>query len=303
MQQPQQQRLLANYEAYLRLERGHSLNTTAAYMADVLRLCNALADQGIAPLQASLPQLAELLGQMAQMGISPRSVARMVSAIKSFYGWMTLEGYTPNDPSALLEPPAYGMHLPTVLSLDEINAMEALIDLSQPQGQRNLAIIEVLYGCGLRVSEALNLEISRLHLPQGFILVLGKGNKERLVPIAPATARLLQAYLEQTRTAITPVPGHEDIVFLNRRGHSLTRNMVFMIVRNLALRAGIRRPIGPHTLRHSFATHLLEGGANLRAIQMMLGHASIATTEIYLHTQTQALRHQILAHHPRNRQS
>ena len=223
----------------------------------------------------------------------------MISGIRSLFRYLRLEGLVDTDPAAMLESPRLGLHLPEVLTVEEIDAMEAAIDLGSPTGQRNLAIIETMYSCGLRVSELCNLAISRISRPRAMALVEGKGSKQRMVPIAPSAMREIDRWLLQ-RAEIDTKPGEEDILFISARGKRLTRVMVFYIVRQLAELAGIRREISPHTLRHSFATHLLEGGANLRAIQMMLGHESIATTQIYLHTDTTALRREILDHHPRN---
>ena len=235
------------------------------------------------------------------IGIGPRSQARIISGLKSFYTFLMSEGRIDADPTALVEAPSIGLHIPEVLDISEIDAMIAAIDMSSAEGTRNRAIMETLYGCGLRVSELTALEISRTHLDEQYLVVTGKGNKERLVPMSVASIEAIREYMAD-RDSLDIKPGEENYLFLNRRGRHLTRVMIFYIVRRLAELAGVRKTISPHTLRHSFATHLLEGGANLRAIQQMLGHESIATTEIYLHVDTGGLRREIMLHHPRNRQ-
>lgn len=303
---PTPSRLKKEFAAYLTLEKGAGVNTLEAYSDDVDKLMDYLATAGpegtpIAPTDVDTSTLRLFLGELNDLGISPRSRARILSGIRSLFRFMRAEGYIEVDPTAMLEAPSIGKHLPEVLSVDEIDRMIAAIDMSAPEGERNRAIIETLYGCGLRVSELVNLEISRLRLDRGYLGVTGKGSKERLVPLSPVAADTISTYLNNTRADLTVKPGQENYVFLNRRGSHLTRVMIFYIVKSLAERAGITKEISPHTLRHSFATHLLEGGANLRAIQQMLGHESIATTEIYLHLDTTRLRHEILAYHPRNR--
>lgn len=268
-------------------------------MTDVAKFMAWAADDSECPAMGSLERehLHTFLASLYDIGISPRSQARIISGLRSFFKFLRLEGYIDADPTALIDLPRLARHLPEVLTIDEIDAMEAEIDLTKPEGSRNLAIIETLYSCGLRVSELCNLPITRVSLADMAILVDGKGSKQRIVPMSEAAADKINLYLPDRAT---PKPGEEDILFLNRRGKRLTRVMVFYIIRDLAERAGIKRTISPHTLRHSFATHLLEGGANLRAIQMMLGHESIGTTQIYLHTDTSRLRQEILLHHPRN---
>lgn len=295
-------KLMDGYRAYLLMERGLSPNTRMAYTADVEKFAAwAAADPECPPLQRMREEhLQAFAASLHDLGISPRTQARIISGLRSFYRYLLLEQRIEADPTAMLESPRLGQHLPEVLTLDEINAMEAAIDLGKPEGQRNLAIIETLYSCGLRVSELCTLAMSRVWLDDLALLVEGKGSKQRMVPMSAEAAHQIELYLQE-RPA--PKPGEEDILFLNRRGRRLTRVMVFYIVRSLAELAGIRRPISPHTLRHSFATHLIEGGANLRAIQMMLGHESIGTTQIYLHTDTSSLRREILSHHPRARQN
>lgn len=293
-------RLLDSYEAYLMTERGSSANTVDAYMLDIRKLTGYLAESAIALRDTDLDTLRSFVADLHEIGISTRSQARIISGLKSFFRWLKNEGYVDENPSLLLDAPRIGRHLPEVLSVDEIDRMIAAIDLSAAEGQRNRAIIETLYGCGLRVSELVNLDISRLYADEQYLIVTGKRSKERLVPISPSALEEISLYLPQ-RDMLDIKPGEENILFLNRRGHRLTRVMIFYIIRRLAEEAGIKKEISPHTLRHSFATHLLEGGANLRAIQQMLGHESIATTEIYIHIDRSRLRREILDHHPRNR--
>ncbi len=288
------------YEAYLLLERGFAENTRAGYLADLEKLHLWLADEGTDETEACTDDLHRFIGELYDTGISPTSIARILAGIRSFYGYLELENLTPSNPAALLDTPRRQRRLPSVLSLEEIEAMIDACDAASPQGVRNRAIIEMLYGSGLRVSELCNLELERVNLDEGYVLVEGKGSKERLVPVSATATDALRAYMPERRLADTK-PGEEGIVFLNSRGHRLSRVMVFYIVRSLAESAGVNKSVSPHTLRHSFATHLLEGGANLRAIQQMLGHESIATTEIYLHLDTARLREEILTHHPRNR--
>ena len=297
---PQQwKRLVDRYTAFLVLERGLSENTRTAYMADLERLYRYLCDEGTDILDADTETLRGFLRYLHEMGIAPGSQARIVSGIKSFYRFLTIEDLIEDNPTDLLEPPKLGRHLPDVLSVDEINDMISVIDPFHPQATRNRAIMEVLYGSGLRVSELCDLRMDRVFLDEAMLIVRGKGSKERMVPLSPAAVGELTNYLHERATE--PVcRGEEGYVFLNRRGHHLTRNMIYHIVRALAEEAGISKNISPHTLRHSFATHLLEGGANLRAIQQMLGHESIGTTEIYLHLDNTHLRQEILTHHPRN---
>lgn len=292
--------VLASYDAYIMLERGLSENTRSSYRDDIDKLVKYLAEEGKLLSGVTLDDLQAFIADLHDLGIAPTSQARIISGIKSFFRYLKLEGYIDENPALLLESPRLGRHLPEVLTVDEIDAMESCIDLGSPEGQRNLAIMETLYGCGLRVSELVNLDLSHLFLDEGYIVVRGKGSKERMVPISDVAMHHIRLYLEQ-RADMDIKPGEENIVFLNRRGRRLTRVMIFYIVKRLCELAGIRKEISPHTLRHSFATHLLEGGANLRAIQQMLGHESIATTEIYLHLDRSMLRDEILAHHPRNR--
>ena len=287
------------YDSYMLLERNFSGHTREAYLADIDRLAAYLKDLNLEPQQATLDNLRAFVILLHELGISPVSQARIVSGIRAFYRFLVLEGVVGANIGELLEMPVTGRHLPEVLTLEEVNALAEAADSSTDIGRRNRAIIEVLYGSGLRVSELCALEMNRIRLDDGVLTVLGKGSKERMVPMSPEAIERIRLYLENTE--ISPARGHEGFVFHNYRGERISRISVFKIVKQLAELAGIRKIISPHTLRHSFATHLLEGGANLRAIQMMLGHESIATTEIYLHLDTTRLRDEILTHHPRNR--
>lgn len=298
-------RLRRSFLGNLTLQRGLSENTREAYGMDIDKLFDWLSAgrvDGSLPLRrVTYETLQEFMAQVHDLGIAVRSQARLVSGIKQFFHYLRVEGYLESDPSELLEVPRIGRHLPEVLSVEEIDSIIGAIDLSTPEGIRNRAIIETLYGCGLRVSELVNLEISKVYLQEQYILVDGKGNKQRIVPMSEVAVERILEYMREARSKIEVKPGEENILFLNRRGSRLTRQMIFTIIRRLALQADIRKTISPHTLRHSFATHLLEGGANLRAIQQMLGHESISTTEIYLHLNPTLLRSQILLHHPRNK--
>lgn len=290
--------LRARYVAYLLLERGLSDNTREAYLRDIDRLQTWLAEGGIDYDRVTTDQLSDFVASLCDLGISSRSVARIISGIKSFYRFLHLEAGVEGDAAARLHTPAIAKRLPKVLSVEEIDAMEAAIEPG-PTALRNRAIIEMMYGCGLRVSELVGLEFSRLDVKARVALITGKGGKERLVPMSEPAVDALRDYMDE-RATVPVKAGEENIVFLNVRGRRLTRQMIFIMLRDLAGRAGIEKVISPHTLRHSFATHLLEGGANLRAIQQMLGHESIATTELYLHLDSRALRDEILSHHPRN---
>ncbi len=287
------------YEAYLMLEKGLSDNTMTAYRADIGKLLRFLADKGMTLRDTGADTLHEFLAALHDIGIAPPTQARILSGLKSFFRFLKIEGYIADNPTLLLDAPHTARRLPDVLTVDEIDRMIGCIDLSAPEGQRNKAIIETIYGCGLRVSELVNLSLSDLYLDEQYVIVEGKGSKQRMVPISETAITEIRRYMPQ-RAALDIKPGEEGIVFLNRRGHRLTRVMVFYIIKRLCGLAGIKKSISPHTLRHSFATHLLEGGANLRAIQQMLGHESIATTEIYLHLDRSTLRREILLHHPRN---
>ena len=288
------------FVGYLTLTKGMSENTAQAYSDDVDKLTRYLADAGVGAEQASTDDLERFVCTLQDVGIQPRSQARIISGVKSFYKFLRLEGFTETDPTELLLTPKIGRHLPEVLTIAEIDAMIDAIDMSKAEGQRNRAIIETLYGCGLRVSELTGLQLSQLYMDERYVIVQGKGSKQRLVPISPVAIDQIKLYLEQTRSHQVAQRGYDDILFLNRRGAMLTRQMIFHIVKQLCELAGVRKTVSPHTLRHSFATDLLEGGANLRAIQQMLGHESITTTEIYVHIDRSRLRDEILTHHPRN---
>jgi integrase/recombinase XerD len=278
-----------------------SANTRSAYTTDVQKLCVAQDITTESQLAAVTPEtLQTFMADMHDLGISPRSQARIVSGLKSFFHYLRMERIVETDPTLLLESPRVGRHLPEVLSVEEIDAMIAAIDLSTPEGKRNRAIVETMYGCGLRVSELCNLEINNVNLDNRFIIVTGKGSKQRMVPMSEISVDLITDYIANERADVPVKSGEEGILFLNRRGRRLSRVMIFYIIRDLAALAGVKKEVSPHTLRHSFATHLLEGGANLRAIQQMLGHESISTTEIYLHMDNTRLREEIMLHHPRN---
>ena len=292
--------ILRRYVQYLRLERSYTPNTLDAYLKDLQKLLNYYSDEGIDFRQVTLKQLDGFAKALQELGVGPRSVARILSGVRSFYRFLTIEKEVETDPTELLESPKLGKHLPEVLSLPEIDAIEAAIDLSKPEGVRDLAIVEVLFSCGLRIIELCSLKLSELYLEEGYIRVHGKGRKERLVPIGDsAIDRLRQWFV--VRQGCKVKPGEEDFVFVSlRRGKRLSRISLFVYIKEYAAKAGIRKNISPHTFRHSFATQLLEGGANLRAIQAMLGHEDIGTTEIYMHVDKTHLRREILEHHPRN---
>ena len=295
-------KILKKYKQYLQLEKSLSPNTVHAYLADVNKLFQFLAEEKIHPYDATLENLETFSASLRNVGIQARSQARILSGIRSFYHYLIMEDYLEADPSELLESPQIGLHLPEVLTIEEIDTLIGSIDLSSNEGQRNRTILETLYSCGLRVSELCQLKISDLYLDEGFIKVEGKGSKQRLVPISPRAIQELRLYFID-RNLTTIKPGFEDFVFISKRGKNISRIMVFHIIKELADTIGLQKNISPHTFRHSFATHLLEGGANLRAIQCMLGHESIGTTEIYTHMDTHRLRSEIIEHHPRNRTS
>lgn len=295
--------LMTRFGSYLMLERGLSSNTVAAYNDDVRKLLDFLDVEGLSPCDVDEGDLHCFMGGLHDIGISPKSQARILSGIKTFYRYLKIEGYIDNNPTLLIDSPRLGRRLPVVLTVDEIDAMISAIDMNEPEGQRNRAIMETLYGCGLRVSELIDLRISQVYANEEYIIVEGKGSKQRLVPISRVALDEIQKYLNKYRCRLKVKSGCNDILFLNRRGGKLSRVMVFYIIKKLCESAGIHKNISPHTLRHSFATHLLEGGANLRAIQQMLGHESITTTEIYVHIDRSRLRQEILSHHPRNRRS
>lgn len=292
--------IINKYKTYLRLEKGLSLNTIEAYLDDLNKLFRFIANESLSFRQIRYADLQQFIAQLSDIGISARSLARIISGIKSFYRFLVLEDYMRIDPTELLESPKIGMKLPEVLTLDEINSILSTIDLSSPTGQRNRAMLEMLYSCGLRVSELIHLKYSDVYFDEEFIKVEGKGNKQRLVPVSQTALNEIKKYLYD-RNEIDVKKGSEDILFLNQRGTGLSRVMVFYVIKSQAELAGIRKTISPHTFRHSFATHLLEGGANLRAIQLMLGHEKITTTELYTHIDREFLRKEIINHHPRNK--
>ena len=291
--------LIRKYQRYLKLEKGYSPNTLDAYIRDVDKLLKFLSDEEKTPQEAKLEDIENFAATVCDLGIGARSLARILSGVRQFYRFLVLDGYMEADPTELLESPKQPQHLPEVLSTAEVDMLERAIDLSKWEGHRNRAIIEVLFSCGLRVSELTHLKLSNLYREEQFVRVMGKGSKERLVPISPKALQELD-YWFADRNQMKIKEGEEDYVFLNRRGAHLTRTMILIMIKNYARDAGIKKTISPHTLRHSFATVLLEGGANLRSIQAMLGHESIGTTEIYTHIDTTTLREEILNHHPRN---
>ena len=291
--------IIRKYQQYLKLEKSLSKNTLDAYMTDLDKLLNFLQSENIEISDVCLDDLERFSAGLHDIGIHPRSQARIISGIKSFFHFLIMADYLEADPSELLEGPKIGLKLPEVLTVEEIDSIIAAIDLSKNEGQRNRAILETLYSCGLRVSELTNLKLSDLYFDEGFIKVEGKGSKQRLVPISPRAIKEIKLYFtDRNRGKIKKE--YEDYVFLARWGKNISRIMVFHLIKELAQTAGITKNISPHTFRHSFATHLLEGGANLRAIQCMLGHESIATTEIYTHIDQNMLRSEIIEHHPRN---
>ncbi len=292
--------VLEEYHLYLKLEKSLSENTVKAYERDLLKLIDYMNDAHIKPEEAKMEHLRDFLIEISEIGIHPRSQARILSGIKSFYHFLLYKDIIRDDPTQLLESPKIGLHLPEVLSLEEIDKIIGAIDLSKAEGQRNKAIIEVLYGSGLRVSELVNLRLSNLYINDGYMLVEGKGSKQRLVPLSPQSVKQIELW-KTDRNLLNIQKNNEDFLFLNRRGKKLTRAMIFYIVKDLTEKAGIQKNISPHTFRHSFATHLLENGANLRAIQQLLGHESITTTELYTHIDVNYLRKTILEFHPMNK--
>lgn len=288
------------FRSYLQLEKSLADHTVEAYLHDLEKLTQYLQERNtlLTPSALVLTDLQGFVHWIAGLGMTPASQARIISGIKSFYRYCLLEKISDTDPSTLLEAPKLKRALPDVLSFDEIEQIIAQIDLSKPEGGRNKAILETLYSCGLRVSELVNLRISQLYLDVGFIRVIGKGDKERLVPIGQSAAKYINLYRQTQRQHLQVAPGHEDILFLNRHGRKLSRVMIFLIIRELVQQAGIKKNVSPHTFRHSFATHLVEGGADLRAVQEMLGHESITTTEIYTHLDREFLRKTLENYHP-----
>ena len=292
--------IVRKYRNYLLLEKSLSPNTIDAYMTDLAKLSGFLQNENLKVEDVTLDNLQQFVAQLYDIGINARSVARIISGIKSFYDFLVLDGYMQNDPTELLDSPKIGLKLPTVLALDEIEKLMSVIDLSTKEGQRNRAILETLYSCGLRISELTTLKFSDLFFDEGFIKVQGKGSKQRLVPISHTAINEIEKYLIY-RKEINVKKGSEDALFLSNRGTAISRIMIFHFIKEYAIQAGIKKTISPHTFRHSFATHLLEGGANIRAIQLMLGHEKITTTEIYTHMDREYLRQEIIEHHPRNR--
>jgi integrase/recombinase XerD len=293
---------ITGFKTFLKLERSLAENTIEAYLRDIRKFLGFLELSGDIPEPAAVSE-AHVTGFIAfvnELGLSARSQARIISGIKAFFKYLLLEDMIHADPSALIESPKTGRKLPEVLSVEEIDRILGVIDLSKPEGQRNKAIIETLYSCGLRVSELIGLKISNLYFNEGFIRVIGKGDKERLVPIGRQAVREISLYLPDRNHINGITREHEDILFLNRRGKKLTRVMIFTLVKNFARMAGLKKNVGPHTFRHSFATHLIDGGADLRAVQEMLGHESILTTEIYTHLDREYLREAIIQYHPRS---
>lgn len=295
------QSYIKGFKAYLQIERSLSQNTIDAYIKDVEKLVQFIEfkNLNISLLKVEKKHLVEFINWINELVLSPTSQARIISGIKAFYKYLLMEDLITQNPTELIESPKLGRKLPDFLSLDEINKIIDAIDRSTPEGERNKAMLETLYSCGLRVSELINLKISNILFEQGFVRVVGKGDKERIVPIGSVALKYVKNYLDHVRVHQKIQKGHEDFVFLNRRGKQLTRVMVFTIIKDLAQKAGISKNISPHTFRHSFATHLIEGGADLRAVQEMLGHQSITTTEIYTHLDSQYLKDTILMYHPR----
>ena len=293
---------ISNFKNYLMLERSLSANSVEAYVRDVVKLRQFLENDNvsISPNEVQLIHLSNFLEAINELGFSAHSQARMISGLKAFYKYLVFEHVVENNPTQLLEAPRLGRKLPDTLAINEIDTLIGSIDHSKAEGPRNRAILETLYSCGLRVSELINLKLSNVHFDAGFIRVVGKGNKERLVPIGSSALKYILIYLDSVRNHADIQQGEEDIVFLNRRGKRLTRVMIFTIIKNLAAVSGLNKTVSPHTFRHSFATHLIEGGADLRAVQEMMGHESITTTEIYTHLDRDYLKQMIQEFHPRS---
>jgi integrase/recombinase XerD len=288
------------FKAYLQLEKSLSDNSVEAYLRDIDKLTQFMQEKSnlLSPADTTLADLQQFIQWVAGLGMTASSQARIISGVKAFFKYCLLEKISGTDPSTLLETPRLKRALPDVLSFEEIETIIGLIDLSKPEGGRNKAILELMYSCGLRVSEVVNLKISQLYLDIGFIRVIGKGDKERLVPIGSSAIKYIQIYKNEIRVHMQPKPGNEDILFLNQRGSKLSRVMIFIIIKELVKKTGIKKTVSPHTFRHSFATHLVEGGADLRAVQEMLGHESITTTEIYTHLDREFLRKTLENFHP-----
>lgn len=294
------QTYIKSFQSYLKIERGLSQNTIDNYSFDLLRLTQFLEENNIAknPINISEDEIQQFIYSVSKE-VNPRSQARIISGLKSFFSYLIFEDYRADNPMELIETPKIGRKLPDTLSVQDIDALIAAIDLSKDEGERNRAMLETLYGCGLRVSELITLKISDLFFDEGFIKITGKGNKQRFVPIGSATQKFIELYKNHVRTHLKIQKGHEDTLFLNRRGRQLTRAMIFTIIRDLAVKINLNKAISPHTFRHSFATHLLENGADLRSIQLMLGHESITTTEVYVHLDRKHLTQIVNQFHPR----
>ena len=294
------QQAIIDFEFYLRIERGLSKNSIDNYSRDVKKLASFLKTNEIksSPVNIEKQTILQFIYELAKV-LNPRSQSRVISGLKSFFDYLIFEDYRQDNPTDLIEPPKIGRKLPDTLSKEEVNKLIEVIDLSHPQGERNRTILETIYSCGLRVSEVINLQLSDLFFDENYIRVLGKGNKYRFIPIHYTTQKYINIYINEIRSLINPTKEDKDTLFLNRRGKKLTRQMIFMIIKDLAIKIDLNKKIGPHTLRHSFATHLLEGGADLRAIQQMLGHESITTTEIYVHLDRSHLKNIIETYHPR----
>ena len=293
-------RYITEFVSYLKIEKGLSSNSIIAYTNDTSKLKNYCEDNNLSVKEVQYSDLKNFIAELYDLGLSARSQARIISGIKQFYAYLLIENLITSDPSELLEQPKIGRKLPEVMTIEEIDLLINANNLTKDEGYRNRALLEVLYSCGLRVSELVNLKFSDLFYDEGFVRVIGKGNKERLVPLSKSVEKEIQSYVENMRSKLTIKQGYENFIFLNRRGTQLTRVMVFIIIKDLALKTDLKKKISPHTFRHSFATHLIEGGANLRAIQEMLGHESIITTEIYTHLDQRFLKDAILSYHPRN---
>ncbi|MFN0729547.1 site-specific tyrosine recombinase XerD [Polaribacter gochangensis] len=295
------QNALKDYQLFLKIERGLSKNTIDSYTRDIQKLMYFLEENEIivSPIKIDIVFIQRFIYEIAKK-VKPTTQSRVISGLRNFFDYLIFEDYRSDNPTDLIETPKIGRKLPDTLSVSEINELINAIDLSHPQGERNRTILETIYSCGLRVSEVISLKISDLFFEEGFVKILGKGNKERYTPINYNTQKYILFYIKDIRSHISPQKGFEDTLFLNRRGKGLTRQMIFMIIKNLAIEINLNKKIGPHTLRHSFATHLLEGGADLRAIQQMLGHESITTTEIYVHLDKSYLKNVVEKFHPRN---
>ena len=291
---------IKGFKSYLQIERSLSDNSVQAYIRDVKKFANYAIPLDLSELKVTRENISNFLAEIKDNDISARSQARIISGIKAFYKYLIMEDYLKINPTELIESPKIGLKLPDTLSLIEIDKLIAAVDLSNKQGERNRAILETLYSCGLRVSELINLQLSNIHFKSGYLKVIGKGDKERLAPIGGRAIKYLTIYINEVRNHQEIKKGHEDFVFLNNRGAQLTRVMIFLIIQKLTEALGLKKKISPHTFRHSFATHLIEGGADLRAVQEMLGHESITTTEIYTHLDKEYLRSNIIQFHPRS---